>query len=75
MVGGVKGVLPVLDVGEAVVIGDALPLTSRVQFDGPEVQPSSATQPYWSLWSSQPSSRSAIDGGVEALRNQLRVDG
>ncbi len=75
MVGGVKGVLPVLDVGEAVVIGDALPLTSRVQFDAPKVKPSSATQPYWSLWTSQRSSRSAINGGVEALRNQLRVDG
>jgi Helicase HerA, central domain len=72
MVAGVKGVLPVLDVGEAVVIGDALMLTSRIRFDMPRLKPSSATQRYWSMWSEQPSSRDAINAGVEALRNQLR---
>ncbi len=70
-VAGVKGVLPVLDVGEAVVIGDALMLTSRVKFDAPRAKPNSATQRYWSMWSEQPSSRPAINAGVEALRNQL----
>jgi hypothetical protein len=72
-VAGVKGVLPVLDVGEAVVIGDALMLTSRVKFDAPRAKPNSATQRYWTMWSEQPSSRDAINAGVEALRNQLRV--
>ena len=72
-VAGVKGVLPVLDIGEAVVIGDALMLTSRVKFDTPRVKPSSATQRYWSMWSQTPSSSDAIKAGVEALRNQLRV--
>ena len=72
-VAGVKGVLPVLDIGEAVVIGDALMLTSRVKFDTPRVKPSSATQRYWSMWSRTPSSSDAIKAGVEALRNQLRV--
>ena len=70
-VAGVKGGLPVLDVGEAVVIGDALMLTSRVKFDAPRAKPTSATQRYWSMWSEQPSSRHAINAGVEALRNQL----
>ncbi len=74
MVSGVKGVLPVLDVGEAVVIGDALMLTSRIRFDTPRLKPSSATQRYWSMWTEQPSSRDAINAGVEALRNQLRRD-
>src|SRR5262249_38492592 len=41
---GIKGVLPVLDVGEGVVIGDATVLTSRVKFDPPQIKPSSATQ-------------------------------
>jgi uncharacterized protein len=71
-VGGVKGTLPVLDIGEAVVIGDALLLSNRLKFDPPEVQPSSTTQPYWSMWTEQASSRDAIDAGVEALRNQSR---
>jgi DNA helicase HerA-like ATPase len=69
---GIKGVLPVLDVGEGVVIGDATVLTSRVKFDPPRIKPSSATQRYWSMWSEQPSSRDAINAGVEALRNQQR---
>lgn len=73
-VAGVKGVLPVLDVGEAVVIGDALMLTSRVKFDAPRCKPTSATQRYWSMWSEQASSQAAIDAGVESLRKQRRVD-
>ena len=72
MVAGVKGVLPVLDIGEAVVIGDALMLTSRIRFDMPRLKPNSATQRYWSMWTEQPSSRDAIDASVEALRNQIR---
>jgi hypothetical protein len=71
-VGGVKGTLPVLDIGEAVVIGDALLLSNRLKFDAPQIQPTSTTQPYWSMWTEQPSSRDAIDAGVEALRNQSR---
>jgi len=70
---GVTGVLPVLDVGEAVVIGDALLLPSRVKFDAPASKPASSTQPYWTLWAEQPSSRRAIAAGVEALRKQLRA--
>jgi hypothetical protein len=72
MVAGVKGVLPVLDVGEAVVIGDALMLTSRIRFDAPRLKPNSATQRYWTMWTEQPSSREAIHASVEALRNQIR---
>jgi Helicase HerA, central domain len=70
---GVTGALPALDVGEAVVIGDALVLPSRVRLDPPAIKPASATQPYWTLWANQPSSREAITAGAEALRNQSRV--
>ena len=69
---GVKGVLPVLEIGEAVVIGDALLLPNRLKFDPPEVAPASTTQPYWTLWTERPSTRDAIEDGVEALRNQAR---
>jgi uncharacterized protein len=72
---GMTGVLPVLDTGEAVVIGDALLLPSRVKFEAPTRKPASATQPYWSLWAGQPSNRKAIAAGVEALRNQRRRNG
>jgi hypothetical protein len=70
---GVTGVLPALEPGEAVVVGDAVLLPTRLHFDPPAVKPASATQPYWSLWANQPSNREAIAAGVEALRNQLRT--
>jgi hypothetical protein len=69
---GVTDLLPVLDTGEAVVIGDALLLPTRLRFDRPAVAPASGTRPYWSLWATQASDPDAIAAGVEALRNQMR---
>jgi uncharacterized protein len=69
----ITGVLPGLDVGEAVIIGDALLLPTRVKLDPPTVAPDSATQPYWTLWAHQASNRAAITAGGEALRNQFRA--
>lgn len=69
---GVTGVLPALDVGEAVIIGDALLLPSRVKFDVPAIRPAGSTQPYWALWASHASTREAIIAGAEAFRDQFR---
>jgi Helicase HerA, central domain len=69
---GVTNVLPVLDVGEAVVIGDALLLPTRIKLDRPTFAPASDTQPFWTLWAQQASSHEAISAGTEALRNQYR---
>jgi len=68
----VTGVLPLLDVGEAIVVGDALLLPLRIKLDAPAIGPASATMPYWSMWSSKSSSDDAIAAGVEALRHQWR---
>jgi hypothetical protein len=68
-------VLPLLEVGEAVVLGDALLLPTPVKFDAPAVKPASATRAFWNDWASQPSSPGAIVEGVESLRRQLRSDG
>lgn len=70
--GGVAGLLPTLDVGEAVAIGDAVPLPVRIKLDKAEVGPASATMPYWTYWSTKPSSMEAIVDGVSALRSQSR---
>jgi DNA helicase HerA-like ATPase len=69
---GVAGLLPTLDVGEAVAIGDAVPLPVRIKLDKAEVGPASATMAYWTLWSNKPSSPEAIVDGVAALRSQSR---
>ncbi len=66
------GVLPMLDVGEAVLIGDAIMLPVRIKLDAPQLKPASVTMPYWKMWSHKPSSMDAIEAGVEAMRNQWR---
>lgn len=70
---GVANVLPTLDVGEAVVVGDAVPLPVRIKLDRATHAPDSRTIPYWSLWASQPSSPDAIAMGAAALRAQSRA--
>jgi hypothetical protein len=61
-----------LDVGEAIVVGDALTLPVPLHLDPPSVPPASVTMPYWQAWSQRESSQTAIAAGVEALRNQWR---
>ena len=70
---GVADVLPTLDVGEAVVVGDAVPLPVRIKLDRATHGPDSRTIPYWSLWANQPSSPDAIVTGAAALRAQSRA--
>jgi hypothetical protein len=72
---GATDSLPVLDVGEALLIGDALPLPTRILLDPPVIKPAGGTLPYWTMWANQPSSSEAIAAGVEALRNQYRPQG
>jgi DNA helicase HerA-like ATPase len=69
----VASLVPMLDVGEVVVIGDALLLPVRIKLDAPSIAPASATLPYWSLWSAKPSNPDAITGAVMALRDQWRA--
>jgi DNA helicase HerA-like ATPase len=68
-------VLPLLDVGEALLLGDALLLPTRVKLDPPSIAPASATRAFWNDWADQPSSAAAIVDGVEALRRQVRPSG
>ena len=71
---GINGLLPLLDVGEAIVVGDALLLPLRIQLDMPHSRPARATLPYWSMWANHASSYDAIAAGVGALRQQWRGD-
>jgi uncharacterized protein len=68
-------VLPLLEVGEAVLLGDALLLPTPVKFHPPPVEPTSATRDFWTDWASQPSSEEAIAAGVDAFRRQVRPGG
>lgn len=72
--GRLTDVLPLLDVGEAVVLGDALLLPTRLRFDAPVVKPASGTRAFWNEWANVPTRHDAILGGVEALRRQARTE-
>lgn len=70
--GGFADVLPILDIGEALIVGDASLLPSRVVIDKPTIKPKSATIDFWDEWSNERSD-SGIDEAVESLRKQQKV--
>lgn len=65
-------ILPILDTGEAVVLGDAVLLPSRIKLNKPNLEPASATKDFWSDWSSKESKSDSIVYAVESLRRQSR---
>lgn len=64
--------LPILDVGEGLVVGDASLLPSRVVLDKPKIQPNSSTVDFWDKWSEDKKS-SSWDKAVKALRQQQKL--
>lgn len=70
--GGFTDVLPVLDIGEALIVGDASLLPSRVLVDKPTIKPKSATIDFWDEWSLN-KDVTGIDDAIESLRRQQKV--
>ena len=70
--GGLTSVLPLLDTGEALLLGDAVLLPSRIRLDRPAITPDSATRDFWREWGDRASDVDAIQMAVEALRSQTR---
>ncbi|WP_426699583.1 ATP-binding protein [Vibrio harveyi] len=63
--GGFSDVLPTLDTGEALVVGDASLLPSRIRIDEPIHKPNSGTVDFWDEWQQQ-----AIHGRLaKAIQN------
>ncbi len=69
--GDFSELLPILDIGESLIVGDASLLPSRVKIDKPTIQPSSATIDFWDEWNKEKSER-GIEQAVEALRRQQK---
>lgn len=67
--GGFGDLLPILDTGEALVVGDASLLPSRIRISEPDTKPSGATVQFWNLWS-QEKHFVGIEQAVLALRKQ-----
>jgi uncharacterized protein len=69
--GNFSELLPILDIGEALVVGDASLLPSRIKINRPSQEPNSSTVKFWDEWTKD-NSISGINIAVEALRNQSK---
>jgi DNA helicase HerA-like ATPase len=63
--------LPVLDIGEALVVGDSVLLPSRIKITPPSEEPLSATVNIWTEWQSKPEPPDFAKA-VENMRRQGR---
>lgn len=68
---GLTDVLPILDIGEALVVGDASLLPTRIIIDEPNIKPESATVKFWKEWSAD-TSKQDIAKAVSGLRKQSK---
>ena len=64
--------LPILDIGEALVVGDAVLLPSRIRVCPPKEKPLSATIDFWDEWTADPETPDFVKA-VENLRRQNRA--
>ncbi len=69
--GDFSELLPILDIGEALIVGDASLLPSRVRIDEPTIKPNSATIDFWDVWN-EAKEEKGIEQAVEALRKQQK---
>lgn len=51
--GNIADNLSLLDIAEAIVVGDAILLPSRIKIDNPTIAPSSQTVKFWQKWNDQ----------------------
>jgi hypothetical protein len=60
-----------MDIGEALVVGDAVLLPSRIKINVPKEKPLSATIDFWSEWMKE-IEKPDFDKAVENMRKQKR---
>lgn len=71
--GGIQDILPTLGVGEAVVVGDACLLPSRIKVREPEYQPNSESIKFWSKWQEALNEQELIKA-ISNLRRQTTAN-
>jgi uncharacterized protein len=69
---GILDGLPLLDTGEALLLGDAILLPARIRLKFPSLQPLSATRNFWEEWGTKAPDPAAVSAAVETLRRQSR---
>lgn len=72
---GVLDGLPLLDTGEALLLGDAILLPARIKLKFPAIEPLSQTRNVWQEWGENAPDTTAVEVAVETLRRQSRTAG
>ncbi len=72
---GVLEGLPLLDTGEALLLGDAILLPARIKLKLPRIEPLSQTRDFWTEWGEKAPDPPAVTAAVETLRRQSRGGG
>lgn len=72
---GVLDGLPLLDTGEALLLGDAILLPARIKLKMPAIQPLSQTRNFWQEWGERAPESVAVAAAVETMRRQSRTGG
>lgn len=67
--GGFSDILPTLDTGEALIVGDASLLPSRIRIDEPQNRPNSGTVDFWDEWQ-KPVKENRLSTAVDNWRKQ-----
>lgn len=65
--------LPFLDIGEAIIIGDAILLPSRIRLEEPLIKPNSNTRKFWNDWNTLISDKEKIIEAIERIRGQNKT--
>lgn len=73
--GDLLQMLPLMDLGEAVVIGDAVLLPARIKVEPPTAKPTSSTIDFWDRWAEAEANSPEFYAAIsENLRRQERLD-
>jgi hypothetical protein len=70
---GLTDYLPLLYTGEAILLGDAVILPTRIKLDKPKAPPDSATRDFWNEWKTLEPDTQALSLAIESLRGQTRI--
>jgi len=71
---GVTDCLPILDVGEGIVLGDAILLPNRIKLNEPKCKPESNTMDFWRKWNEIEPEKAELIKAVRNMRAQTRID-
>lgn len=69
---GLIDMLPNLDIGECIVVGDSVLLPARIKLNKPNEKPKSATIDFWDSWSDDSRSVFNIENSIHNMRKQYR---